>query len=352
MKILHYSPAFLPNVGGLESTVTNIATGLSALGCEDTVVTTTPGTGPDRFPFRVVRRPSRRQLLALVREHDVFFQANLSLRGLWPLLFVRRPWIISHHSWYTRTDGHIAWQDRLKRWLLRYASASIAVSQAVADDLLPVRSIVIGNPYCDDVFRLHPEIPRTKDLVAVGRLVSDKGFSLLLDALKILERKAGLTPRLTLIGDGPERPRLAAQAKMLGIAERIEFTGSISHEAIAQRLAEHRILIAPSLYHEPFGVVALEGIACGCVVIGSSGGGLPEAIGPCGRTFPNGDEHALAATIADLLGDPDSCARMLEGAAEHLAEHTIRRVAERYLAVLERAAQGRPVERAAGGEPA
>src|SRR6185295_7293475 len=131
-----------------------------------------------------------------------------------------------------------------------------------------------------------------------------------------------------------------------------EFTGSISHEAIAQRLAEHRILIAPSLYHEPFGVVALEGIACGCVVIGSSGGGLPEAIGPCGRTFPNGDEHALAATIAELLGDPDSCARMLEGAAEHLAEHTIRRVAERYLAVLERAAQGRPVQGSAGSEPA
>jgi glycosyltransferase involved in cell wall biosynthesis len=332
--------------------VTNIATGLAGLGCEDTVVTTTPASEPDRFPFRVVRRPNRRELLALVREHDVFFQANLSLRGLWPLLFVRRPWVISHHSWYTRTEGHIAWQDRLKRWLLRYAAASIAVSQAVADDLLPVRSIVIGNPYCDDVFRLHPEIPRTKDLVAVGRLVSDKGFFLLLDALKILERKKGLTPRLTLIGDGPERPRLAAQAKRLGIAERIEFTGSISHEAIALRLAEHRILIAPSLYHEPFGVVALEGIACGCVVIGSSGGGLPEAIGPCGRTFPNGDEHALAATIADLLGDREICARMLEGAADHLAEHTIRRVAERYLAALERATQSRQGARTAKGQPA
>src|SRR6185295_6892236 len=240
-------------------------------------------------------------------------------------------------SWYTRVDGSIGWQDRLKRWLLRYAAASIAVSQAMADDLLPVRSIVIGNPYRDDVFRLHPEIPRTKDLVAVGRLVSDKGFSLLLDALKILEREMGLTPRLTLIGEGPERPRLAAQAEALGIAERIAFTGAISHEEIALRLAEHRILVAPSLYQEPFGLVALEGIACGCVVIGSSGGGLPEAIGRCGKTFPNGDAHALAEAIAELLRQPETCALLLEGAAEHLAEHTVRRVAERYLAVLERA---------------
>jgi glycosyltransferase involved in cell wall biosynthesis len=340
MKILHYSPAFPPSVGGLETTVTNIATGLSALGCEVTVVTTTPSDEPDRYPFRVVRRPGWRELLTLAREHDIFFQANVSLRGLWPLLFVRRPWVVSHHSWYTRTDGHVAWQDRLKRWLLRYAAASIAVSQAMADDLRPVRSIVIGNPYCDDIFRAHPEILRTKDLVAVGRLVSDKGFFLLLEALAILEREEGLAPRLTLIGEGPERSRLTAQAEALGLSERIEITGTLSHAEISRRMAEHRFLVAPSFYNEPFGLVALEGIACGCAVIGSAGGGLPDAIGPCGRTFPNGDLRALARVLAELLRSDGARERLLDHAVEHLASHTREYVARRYFDILANALGG------------
>ncbi len=341
MKVLHYSPAFPPSVGGLETTISGIAAGLSALGCEDTVVTTTPSTRPDEYPYRVIRRPGRLELLALVREHDVYYQANVSLRGLWPLLFVRRPWVVSHHSWYTRTDGRIAWQDRLKRWLLRFAAGSIAVSQAVADDLSPVPSIVIGNPYRDDVFRRHPEIPRSKALVGVGRLVSDKGFGTLLEALAILEREEGLTPGLTLIGDGPERPRLTAQAKKLGLLDRIEMTGTLTHQEIALRLAEHQILVAPSHYNEPFGLVALEGIACGCVVIGSTGGGLPEAIGPCGLTFPNDDARALAQAISRLLHSPELREDLLSGAEEHLAAHRTDRVAARYLEVFERALRPR-----------
>jgi glycogen synthase len=349
MKILHYSPAFPPSVGGLETTVVDVSTGLAALGCEVTVVTTTPAGEPDRYPFRVVRRPGPRRLLAEMRHHDLFLQANVSLHGLWPLLLVARPWVVSHHSWYCRTDGRIAWQDRLKRRLLRRAAASIAVSRAMADDLLPVLSLVIGNPYRENVFRLRPEIPRTKDLVAVGRLVSDKGFDVLLEALKILERQEGLTPRLTLIGDGPERPRLAAQAAALGLLDRIEMTGSSSHEEIARVLAGHRFLVVPSRYREPFGLVALEGIACGCAVIGSSGGGLPEAIGPCGRTFPNGDAGALATMLAELLRLPGARERLLERAPEHLAQHARERVARRYLEALEGAlaSRGRVAQRAA-----
>ena len=105
MKILVYCPVFYPSVGGLEINVAQLAAGFHAAGHEVVVVATTANPDPEPFAFRVVRRPSRRELLRLARWCDVFFQANVSLRGLWPLLLVRRPWVVSHQGWYSRPDG-------------------------------------------------------------------------------------------------------------------------------------------------------------------------------------------------------------------------------------------------------
>jgi glycogen(starch) synthase len=338
VKVLVYSPAVLPQVGGLEINVAGGAAEMARRGFEVVVVTTTAARGADDFPFRVVRRPRPGELLRWVRWCDVFYQANVSLRGLWPLLLVRRPWVVSHHSWYRQVDGHVAWQDRLKRRLLRHAAASIAVSQAVAEDL-DTPSTVIPNTYRDGLFRRLPGTPRTRDLIFLGRLVSDKGVDILLQALALLAA-AGLTPRLTIVGEGPERPRLEEQASRLGLADRIDFAGLRTGEELVRLLNEHRILVVPSRYDEPFGIVALEGIACGCVVVGSSGGGLPEAIGPCGLTFPNGDAAALAGVLAGLLRDPRSGDGLMRHAAAHLARHAETRIGGEYAAVFTRAMTG------------
>lgn len=342
MKILFYSPAFLPNVGGLELNVANLAAHFAVAGHEVVVVTRTPGQGPDDFPFSVVRRPSPLELLSWTRWCDVFHQANVSLRGLWPLLLVHRPWVVSHHSWYCRTEGHIAWQDRLKRYLLRFAAGSIAVSQAIADDIADDRatpSVVIPNPYRDGLFRLLPGVARTEELVFVGRLVSDKGVDVLLDALALLTApEAGsLRPRLTVVGDGPERPRLEEQAARLGIAGQIDFLGTRTDAELVEILNRHRILVAPSRYREPFGIVALEGTACGCVVVGSAGGGLKDAIGPCGEPFENGDAADLARVLGRLLRHPETHAEYLRNAESHLARHKAEKVAAAYLTELEKA---------------
>jgi glycosyltransferase involved in cell wall biosynthesis len=339
MKLLLYSPAFLPLVGGLEINTANLAGELVRLGQEVVVVTRTPADGPDGLPFRVVRDPSWYEIVRQVRWCDVFIQQNVSLRGLWPLLLVRRPWVVSHHSWYCRPDGRIAWQDRLKRWLLRFAAGSIAVSRAIAADLRTPAE-VIPNAYRHDLFRRLPGIERGRDLVFVGRLVSDKGVDLLLDALALLAER-GLYPRLTLVGDGPERPALAEQASRLGLAERIDFAGTQTGDELVRTLNEHRILVIPSRYDEPFGIVALEGIACGCVVVGSAGGGLKEAIGTCGFTFRNGDTAGLANHLEPLLLDTAAGAECLAGAAEHLARHCTERVARAYLRIFEEAAARR-----------
>ena len=334
MKILLYTPAFLPQIGGLEINVANQAEHLMRAGCEVVVATTTAGPDDPALPFRVVRRPGPAELLRWVRWCDIFFQANVSLRGLWPLLLVRRPWVVSHHSWYCRSDGRVAWQDRLKRRLLRHAAASIAVSHELAAQL-ETPTLVIANPYRDSLFRILPaSAGSARDgLVFVGRLVSDKGMDVLLDALARLAGE-GLTPRLTVIGDGPEAAPLREQARRLGLADRVDFLGTRTGEELVACLNRHRILTVPSRYAEPFGIVALEGIACGCVVVGSERGGLKDAIGRCGRTFRNGDAADLARVLGELLRHPEADAGILRHAEEHLARHRSERIAAAYLEVL------------------
>ncbi len=336
MKVLTYTPAFLPQVGGLEINAAHLATQLSRHGLEVVVVTRTASDRPDDGPYRVIRDPSPWELLRWTLWCDVFLQHNVSLRGLWPLLLVRRPWVASHHSWYCRTDGRVAWQDRLKRRLLRHAAASIAISRAVADDL-DTPSVVIPNTYRDHLFRELPGVARERDLVFLGRLVSDKGLDLLIDALALLAAQ-GLRPKLTVIGEGPERPRVEERARQLGVVAQVELTGVRQGEELVRLLNRHRVLVVPSRYREPFGIVALEGIACGCLVVGSEGGGLKDAIGPCGLTFPNGDAAALAAALARALTDPEVASTLRRGAAAHLAAHGTEAVALAYLRELERAA--------------
>lgn len=329
MNILMYSPAFYPSVGGLEAVVAMLAEEMTRLGCNVKVATTTPTyDAKSSFPFDVIRSPSMTELLSLTRWSDVFFHHNVSLKGIWPLFLVRRPWVVAHHGWYTRSNGTLGWQDRLKRYAVRFATKNIAVSHAVAEHL-PVSCAVIPNPYNEDLFRELPDADRCGDLVFLGRLVSDKGCDLLLDALALL-RSDGLKPRLTIIGSGPEESHLSAQAKDAGLIDQLCFAGKRTGEELFVLLNQHKIMVVPSRWDEPFGIVALEGIACGCVVIASNGGGLPEAVGPCGALFPNGDARALADSIERMLSHPGDLAVYRSGAAVHLAGHQRSAVARTY----------------------
>ena len=328
MKILLGSHHFFPSTGGIETVSNLLAREFVARGHEVRIVTQTPGDGD--FPFVIIRRPGISDLVRQVRWCDVFFQNNISLRTLWPLLFIRRPLFITHQTWITNPDGSTGWQHWLKRLVLRRAT-SFAISSAIAESL-PVPSIRVGNPYDDQIFN-HGVGRRTRELIFVGRLVSDKGAGLLLDALKLMKAK----PRLTIVGDGPERASLEKQTADLQLQAQVGFVGSRHGKQLGDLLREHEILVVPSLWREPFGIVALEGIACGCVVIGSAGGGLAEAIGPCGITFPNGDARALAEAITRLLDDPAERERLRQKAPDHLARFTPQSVATVYLEAMTKA---------------
>jgi len=329
MKILLGSHHFFPSTGGIETVSNLLAREFVERGHEVRVVTQTPGNGD--FPFAVIRQPGAFELIRQVRWCDVFLQNNISLRTLWPLLFVRRPLFIAHQTWITNPDGSVRWQHFLKRFVLRHAT-SFAISGAIAESL-PVPSIRVGNPYDDEVFKGSPTELKKRELIFVGRLVSDKGASLLLDGLKLMTTK----PRLTIVGDGPERAALEKQTADSGLQAQVDFAGSRHREQLADALREHEILVVPSLWQEPFGIVALEGIACGCVVIGSAGGGLAEAIGSCGVTFPNGDAPALADAMTRLLDDPAERHRLRQNAPGHLARFTPQAVAAVYLETMTKA---------------
>lgn len=328
MKILLGSHHFFPSTGGIETVSDLLAREFVELGHEVRLITQTEGGGD--FPFPIVPRPGPVELFRQVRWCDVFLQNNISLRTLWPLLFVRRPLCIAHQTWITNADGTVGWQHRLKRFVLRFAK-SLAISNAIAEQL-PSSSVRVGNPYNDEVFR-NLQTARTTELIFVGRLVSDKGAELLLEALALLDAN----PRLTIAGDGPERARLEKQAADLKLQSQVDFVGNQTSEQLAKILNEHQILAVPSRWREPFGIVALEAIACGCVVVGSAEGGLAEAIGPCGITFPNGDARALADALARLLGDHAECDRLRQNASAHLARFTPRHVARIYLETMESA---------------
>ena len=157
-----------------------------------------------------------------------------------------------------------------------------------------------------------------------------KGLIVLLKALAKL-RTHGLSPKLTIVGVGPEFTAVKQMAEALELNNQVIFAGLKRDEELVILLRKHKILVVPSRYDEPFGVVALEGIACGCVVVGSAGGGLPEAIGPCGITVPNGDAGALAQALEQLLLNPNERKRLLFRAPEHLARFHPTTIAKTYL---------------------
>lgn len=352
MKILLLSHAFYPHIGGLETVARVLADEFLALGHEVRLVTPSPAEVDGRvsddarmFRFPVYRRPGPETLVELTRWCDVFFQNNISLQTLWPLLFIHRPWVVAHQTWLTRDDGTVGWRDRLKMLMIRFGSP-VAISRAVADPL-PVPAAIIGNPYQAELFGLRPDVPRDRPLAFLGRLVSDKGMDLLLEALDILRREDGMAPPLTVIGDGPERGALESFAR--GHGEQVEFVGQKTGEELVRLLNAHRVLVVPSRLAEPFGVVALEGAACGCIVVGSNLGGLPDSVGPCGLLFPNHDAPALAVTLRRALTDEALRAEVAAAAPAHLARHSPRRIAERYLEIFERVRDRRKEPRGPAG---
>lgn len=144
-------------------------------------------------------------------------------------------------------------------------------------------------------------------VLALGRLVSYKGYDLVLRAYALLAaQRARLLP-LWIAGEGPERERLETLAQELGIADRVRFLGAFTDAEKSRLFANAAFLVAPSLSAaETFGIAILEAMAAGrAVVVTDLATGVRELArgGECGAVVPVGDVSALATAIAVLTDD-------------------------------------------------
>jgi len=172
---------------------------------------------------------------------------------------------------------------------------------------LPIEVIPHGVPPPPFVTLRRPGgAPGPVEIVSIGRLVRRKRTATLLAALALARRRADSPPlKLSLIGDGPERQHLEAQAAALDIADAVRFLGHVDEAT------KHRTLAAGDLFvlaseHEGFGLVYVEAMQHGLPVIASRGGGQEDFLedGATGRLVPPGDSAALAHALASLAQDP------------------------------------------------
>jgi 2-deoxystreptamine N-acetyl-D-glucosaminyltransferase/2-deoxystreptamine glucosyltransferase len=173
----------------------------------------------------------------------------------------------------------------------------------------------------------------------VGRLAPQKRADVLLAAFGRMTVPA----HLVVVGDGPERARVHAQAAASPAADRITLAGFVAHTAVPGVLGSLDVLVLPSAYEE-MGSVLVEAMAAGLPVVASDVGGIPAVVrhGETGLLVPPGDVGALAAALDRVAGDPALRVRLAAGARERARGYAwpvlARRVAGVYAAVTGRAA--------------
>lgn len=331
MKIAITSRIYFPSHGGVPVYTRLLGNAFHNLGHEVRLFTSTPANvqmDSDEC-FEIIRSHQIASCLKLAKWCDVLLQVELSLGLIWPFVVFQRPCFISHHTHFTSEAG-----PDLVRSLYGWTAAKchpISVSELLKKSW-GGHGVVIGNPYDDKVFRCGQET-RDNELLFVGRLVPDKGCDVLLKALLKL-RKWQMFPKLNVIGDDGRHgvsalPEWRELAKNMGLEDQVTFLGGMPSHEVAAAMRASRILVIPSTWLEPFGIVALEGLACGCKVIASAHGGLREACGDFATYFENGNDDSLAIALKSALTEPDKNENLALSA--HLKAHQAAAVAERYV---------------------
>ncbi|MBO0824730.1 MAG: glycosyltransferase family 4 protein [Actinobacteria bacterium] len=373
-KVLIVTNDYPPRRGGIQSFVHALAQRLPA----DGVVVYSPAwPGAAEFdaalPFPVVRHPGSLMLpvpsvasraCKLVAEHGcdrVLFGAAAPLGLLAPRLRAAGADRI-----VGVTHGHEAGWAALPmaRSLLRRIGAEVDVLTYLAEYFRIRLSRALPAEAAGRMVKLAPGVdpaefrrgaggerirhqlgiaPERAVVVCVSRMVPRKGQDTLISAWPAVRAQAPGDPLLALVGDGPYRSRLQAQARQLGVADSVLFTGPVSRADLPAYYDAGNIFAMPcrtrrgGLDVEGLGIVYLEAAATSLPVITGDSGGAPDAVidGETGYTVPGRDVRALSGRLIELLCDPSGATAMGEKGRSWIdREWTWDRVAEKLKDIL------------------
>jgi glycosyltransferase involved in cell wall biosynthesis len=322
---------FHPRVGGIEIHLRGLAEGLAKAGHQPHIVTATPGP-TDGYGFPVHRldvpvatrygfvhtlEPFQKiQSLLKSTEFDMI-HCHSSL--LSPLAYgavylaVRQglPTLMTCHSVIKYYSPLFLFADLLSGWS-RWPLTFSAVSPTAADGLKKVgrMSAVHILPNAIDAGRwLLPETPKDAGeirLVSVMRLSSRKRAHALIGLLpELISRCArDVRLRLTIVGDGKQKPNLEKQVRRLGLQHVVELPGIMDQTAIARLFAASDIFVLPA-NQEAFGLAALEARAAGLPVVGMGCSGLRHFIRHGKDGLLAADDRELGDHLFSLITDPE-----------------------------------------------
>jgi glycogen(starch) synthase len=138
--------------------------------------------------------------------------------------------------------------------------------------------------------------------------VQNKGLESLIDAVPAIDPAV----RLVIAGEGPLRESLTARTRALGVSERVEFLGRLSEQDLSAVYDRAAVVVVPSEWPEPLGMVGPEALAHGRPVVGTAAGGSSEWLKPgvTGLVVPTRDPAELAKAVNLLIGDAELSAHL------------------------------------------
>jgi len=288
-------------------------------------------------------------VIAVVGEHWPIWDVDSDtwLRT-WRLLR-RLPGSSSLRGWANRTFAPTDVRRVMGHLVPLYVSDELRRAVETSHPAWAARGAVVPNGIRQDLFgRERPadaSLHQPLRLLCAGRLERRKGAHTLVEALPAMVA-AGLDPAISFVGwrDASYQRELAARADQLGVADRIDWRDSVPRERMADVYLEHDILVFPTIWSEPFGLVPLEAMAAGCVVVATATGGSVEFLrdGENALVFPAQDAAALAGRVIELAGDAALLRRLRQGGRQTSAQYSFERYAARLEEEVERVAAGRP----------
>ncbi len=217
----------------------------------------------------------------------------------------------------------------------RYLAATERARQALLLEGAPPERIEVAPPGIDTARFAATEPPPSHLVLAVGRLVWEKGHQDVLRALALL-RRDGRDVRALVVGAGPEEARLRAHARDLGVDGSVEWRRSVAYDEMPAVFAGASCFVLASLpttfWEEQFGMVLAEAAAAGLPIVAAESGAIPEVLRGNGRLFPAGDWLALARALDEVVSAPPRRSRP----AELVSLYSVEAAAERYAAAYER----------------